>query len=233
MALSGDAQVKALALTQPWASLVAFGAKKIETRTWATAYRGQLAIHASKTWSKEDQALCEREPFKAALRGLTAETMPLGRVLAVVEVTGCAAMRHRLGGPRCEACHTAGEIRGHRCDSCDGTGWLIDPYGVPEPERSFGGYEVGRFGIFIERPRLVPHPVAARGQLSIYELDREVSEAVTAQLEDVAERAAILMADAGLSPADADRLAFDYVRDDAREEEARPKPEKKKAKAKR
>lgn len=39
--------MKALTLWQPWASLVALGEKKIETRTWSTTYRGTLAIHAS------------------------------------------------------------------------------------------------------------------------------------------------------------------------------------------
>ena len=39
--------MKALTLHQPWASLIAIGAKKIETRSWATSYRGPLAIHAA------------------------------------------------------------------------------------------------------------------------------------------------------------------------------------------
>lgn len=40
--------MKALTLWQPWASLIAVGAKTIETRGWATNYRGPLAIHAAK-----------------------------------------------------------------------------------------------------------------------------------------------------------------------------------------
>jgi len=39
--------VKALTLHQPWASLIAVGAKRIETRSWSTSYRGPLAIHAA------------------------------------------------------------------------------------------------------------------------------------------------------------------------------------------
>jgi hypothetical protein len=38
--------MKGLTLTQPWATLVAIGAKRIETRSWPTRYRGLLAIHA-------------------------------------------------------------------------------------------------------------------------------------------------------------------------------------------
>lgn len=39
---------KILTLSQPYASLVALGAKRIETRSWRTSYRGPLAIHAAK-----------------------------------------------------------------------------------------------------------------------------------------------------------------------------------------
>ena len=38
----GRGEVKALTLTQPWATLVAIGAKRIETRSWSTRYRGPL-----------------------------------------------------------------------------------------------------------------------------------------------------------------------------------------------
>ena len=36
-----------ISLLQPWAQLVVLGAKKIETRSWNTAFRGELLIHAS------------------------------------------------------------------------------------------------------------------------------------------------------------------------------------------
>jgi hypothetical protein len=62
--------VKALSLKQPWASLVAAGAKTIETRTWAPAYRGPLLIVSSK---------CPR-------------IEPAGFALAVVTLTGCRPM---------------------------------------------------------------------------------------------------------------------------------------------
>lgn len=40
--------LKALTLHQPWASLVAVGAKTIETRSRRISHRGPLAIHAGK-----------------------------------------------------------------------------------------------------------------------------------------------------------------------------------------
>lgn len=38
--------MKALTLHQPYATLLAIGRKRIETRGWATTYRGPIAIHA-------------------------------------------------------------------------------------------------------------------------------------------------------------------------------------------
>lgn len=41
--------MKVLSLTEPYATLIANGIKKIETRSWKTNYRGKLYIHASST----------------------------------------------------------------------------------------------------------------------------------------------------------------------------------------
>ena len=40
--------MKALTIWQPWASLFVIDAKLYETRSWATTYRGPIAIHAAK-----------------------------------------------------------------------------------------------------------------------------------------------------------------------------------------
>jgi len=40
--------MKALSIRQPWANLIASGTKTMETRTWATSYRGELLIISSK-----------------------------------------------------------------------------------------------------------------------------------------------------------------------------------------
>jgi len=41
--------MKVLSIKEPFASLVALGIKKIETRSWKTNYRGEIYIHASLT----------------------------------------------------------------------------------------------------------------------------------------------------------------------------------------
>lgn len=40
--------MKTITLKQPWASLVAYGYKKYEFRSWKTKYRGDILIHAGK-----------------------------------------------------------------------------------------------------------------------------------------------------------------------------------------
>lgn len=52
--------MKALSLWQPYASLIAIGAKTIETRSWATSYRGPLMILASKRFDLEIADDCRR-----------------------------------------------------------------------------------------------------------------------------------------------------------------------------
>lgn len=55
--------MKTFSLMQPWAMLVALGAKRLETRSWQTHYRGPLAIHASGHLSFENASFCCKEPL--------------------------------------------------------------------------------------------------------------------------------------------------------------------------
>jgi activating signal cointegrator 1 len=56
--------MKVITVIQPWATLLALGVKKFETRSWATKHRGELAVHAGK---KIDKAACRREPIRTVL----------------------------------------------------------------------------------------------------------------------------------------------------------------------
>lgn len=88
--------MKALALTQPWASLVAVGAKRIETRSWGTRHRGPLLIYAAKRLPggmAELEAMMMRREFYVALRDRMASTpetiaasLPRGKFVAVAEL---------------------------------------------------------------------------------------------------------------------------------------------------
>ena len=74
--------MKALSLWQPWAALMAVGAKRIETRHWSTAYRGELAIHAAKR--KVDIEFLNECP--EAADALSCYGMWYGAIVAVVDL---------------------------------------------------------------------------------------------------------------------------------------------------
>jgi hypothetical protein len=139
--------VKALSLTQPWASLVALGHKRVETRSWPTRYRGLLAIHASKGfpgWA-QDFAAEERAPGRVPAR------LPLGAVLCVVQL--CSVV------PTEEAEGRVSGLERHLGDYSPGRyAWmlrLVEVFDEPVPAR-------GSLGLWDwDRPQ--PGAVVARG----------------------------------------------------------------------
>lgn len=70
--------MKALTVCQPNAELIARGLKPIENRTWPTAYRGELAIHAGKSREWMDEGDLEAYPG-----------MAFGAVVAIVRLVDC------------------------------------------------------------------------------------------------------------------------------------------------
>lgn len=93
--------MKGLTLTAPWGTLVAIGAKRVETRNWPTRYHGPLAIHQAKGLGPVGGragllALCGSEPFASALTaaGYSAHLMPAwglpqGAIVAVARLAYC------------------------------------------------------------------------------------------------------------------------------------------------
>ena len=69
--------MKVLSLLQPWASLVVLGHKKIETRSWTTAYRGPLLIHASL--GKSGKEFAELPALRAYIPDFNA--LPFGAII--------------------------------------------------------------------------------------------------------------------------------------------------------
>ncbi len=79
--------MKAITLWQPWATLVAIGAKRFETRSWSTHYRGPLAIHAAKT-SRDIKRYRGRPKIEEALAraGCSFDTLPRGVVVCAARL---------------------------------------------------------------------------------------------------------------------------------------------------
>jgi hypothetical protein len=81
--------MKALSLWQPWASLIATGAKRYETRSWSTRYRGPLLICAAKTMNPEVKDALMNVEIQKALAGAGVKIIPFGVAVCIVDLTDC------------------------------------------------------------------------------------------------------------------------------------------------
>jgi hypothetical protein len=76
--------LKAITLYEPWASLMAIGAKRNETRGCRTTHRGDIAIHAAKARINVSDAVAD-----ATIRAFTTRggvNMSFGHIVAVVDL---------------------------------------------------------------------------------------------------------------------------------------------------
>jgi hypothetical protein len=157
--------MKALTLYQPWATLVAIGAKTIETRSWGTRYCGPLAIHAGKNIdfiiSHSVKYICADEPFKSVLAKAgdvwPLEPFPLGCIVAVCDLVCCK----RIGNYEL---------------SPNKLGWLIGDHfwKLSDQERAFGDFTQGRFMWFLYNIVKFPKPIIATGAQGLWDWKQEV-----------------------------------------------------------
>ena len=143
--------MKALSLWQPWASLVALGEKKVETREWTTKYRGLLAIHATAKkppyWlgASRDEHVFKNEladVLSCRTYGLhfAVGQLPRGAVLCIVNLREIQKTSY---------------VREILC----------------ERERIFGNYEDGRYAWFLEVVEKFDRPVPAKGNRMLWNWD--------------------------------------------------------------
>jgi hypothetical protein len=144
--------MKALTIYQPWATLVAIGAKKIETRSWQTRYRGPLAIHAALNKRfcdmKSKDYICGNDPFRSVLteewkdRHDPLDFMPLGAIVATCSLYSCLPISHDL-----KAYLSARDL-------------------------AFGDYTEGRFMWILENIKKIK-PVFVRGKMGLWEWEEK------------------------------------------------------------
>ena len=133
--------MKALSLIAPWGTLIAIGQKTIETRSWPTRYRGEIAIHQSKSFPGWAKFELRYDPFASALDNVE---IPLGCVIATARLvdclpTGCIGDPH----PRVPARDSS--------------------------EYAFGDYSPGRWMWCLSEVRRLDKPIPARGTLGLWE----------------------------------------------------------------
>lgn len=144
--------MKALSLWQPWASLVVLGIKKVETRSWATDYRGPIIIHSTISVPPPAYDFWRDSEVRGLLRNAGVYdpmTLPMGCYVGVVDLVGIK---------------TTEKIE------------------VTPQEQRLGNYNAGRFAWLLENARELNEPIPIQGHQRLWnpshELMRKVKEAL-------------------------------------------------------
>jgi len=133
--------MKALSLWQPWATLIALGYKRVETRSWPTQYRGPIAIHAAKRTPGDLEInimlsllASGRTPDLPAI-----DRLPLGAIVATAELVDCERMT-----------------------------WAFIQ-SQPELELDVGDWRVGRYAWALTNVVRLPEAIPARGAQGLWD----------------------------------------------------------------
>ena len=137
--------MKALSLLQPWASLVVIGAKRLETRSWSTNYRGTLLIHASS--GKAGSLLSSEPPFSRYINDFN--NLPLGAIIGSVILTDIVKVEQLQLSEK-----------------------TINQLSLEE--RAFGDYTPGRYVWILEEAVQFEKTVPIRGTLGLWEYSGEI-----------------------------------------------------------
>ncbi len=151
--------MKALTLTQPWATLMALGEKKFETRSWKAPHGiGTFAITASKSFPEMEKMLTTTEPFRSVLakHGLDRSKLPLACIVGVTELVDC--------------------------HPTDGSRWLSGCIALMDQEHAFGNYDPGRFAFECRNTRILTKPIPVRGFQKFWNLPADIEAQVVEQL---------------------------------------------------
>lgn len=162
--------MRALSLWQPWATAVAGHAKRIETRSWYTEYRGPLAIHAAKRCVKSELAFyASEDAWVGALasarvklaNGPLWDLLPFGAIVATCDLIDCRATEH-FCSIELDAPLKPDPVYGNH---------------LPWTERDMGNFEPGRFGWVLGNVCPLTTPVPFVGRQGFFDVPAALLEA--------------------------------------------------------
>lgn len=140
--------MKVITIKQPWASLVVEGHKTIETRSWATKYRGDILIHAGVSNVKK---IVKSMPISFWDRikdvGLLTPDLPYGAIIGCVTIIDVQLMEAGIEE------------------------WMNNSNSDNEQEYAFGDWREGRYAWHLENPILFKHSIPCKGQLGLWNFD--------------------------------------------------------------
>lgn len=173
--------MKAITIWQPWASLIAVDAKRFETRSWPTNYRGPIAIHAAARsvksimreifplgqWSYHpdynDKLMLEKELRKAlSPNGLKLYDLPTGSIVAIADLVECW-----------EIVEVDQSLYGYFRKNQEPS---FLRYMSIDNEIMFGNFDKGRFAWQLENVKMLKTPIPAKGKQGLWEWDHPLEE---------------------------------------------------------
>ncbi|KAL0322522.1 UNVERIFIED_CONTAM: Activating signal cointegrator 1 [Sesamum angustifolium] len=159
-----------LTMHQPWASLLVYGIKRVEGRSWPAPVRGRLWIHAASKIPEPETIRAMEDFYREiyAMNGITdvkfPEHYPVSRLLGCVDVVGCVTCEELVNWEELPASHiharnlnlpTTGETR--KTAFC----WLC------------------------EQPQKLIIPFEMRGYQGVYNLEKKIYESAVRGLSSV------------------------------------------------
>ena len=132
--------MKVLTLWQPWATLMAIGKKRNDTRSWSTKYRGPVAIHAARYTMEEELIACNSFYRNALEHLITPQTPGLrqGAILCIVNLIDVVPTV------------------------------TFTPETLTPEEKEFGDYSPGRFAWITEMLVVLDEPIPCCGHQGLW-----------------------------------------------------------------
>lgn len=172
--------MKALTLHQPWASLIAIGAKRIETRSWSTDYQGLLAIHVAKTFPVEARTFVRHPDVSDALAGRVPlhrdwAALPVGAVVATARLVDVVPIVGEGSPDQFDYPHhlyLSPDNRLWRCSISQGEGEADER----TQDLPFGDFTPGRYAWLLADVVPLIEPVPAPGRQGLWEWEPPIDE---------------------------------------------------------
>lgn len=173
---------KAISIIQPWASLTLTtdenkkALKRIETRSWNTKHRGMLFIHASSKKIKLEAGMfdlvdhMERTGFMENYSEL-----PYMAIIGMVNLDWII--------PTSNINVSDDLYQQSMLTNSDNSKFTGNIATISKQEYSFGDYSPNRFGWVFSDPILFKEPIPCKGQLSIWNVPKELHRAVNHQIQ--------------------------------------------------
>lgn len=170
--------MKILTIHQPWATLIAIGQKRYETRSWSTSYRGLLGIHAGVNTKYVDlnskNYICAEDFYFSTIKAYSREFinsldgkdtdwlqqhpfMSLGMIVATANLVDC------IPTEKIRICREE-DIEKNKSAS-------VQYRWISEKEAAFGDYSPRRFAWALENVVKLDPPIPAKGKQGLWDCD--------------------------------------------------------------